>query len=120
MRIFLRSGVCVASNTLGCPQMRISCLMTGGKDFKIRVAGKEYRFEFKDCVGYGPAVLTKRDDIAASQPTAFLNAASLWHKQGRRIRDGYCVWRNEPVEILTHMGGKHYLVSGHQEQEDQW
>ena len=95
-----------------------ACLLTGGPEFKIRVRGKTFVFEFPTYYG-GPAALTKRGDIARAQPTYFLEAASLWHKQGRRMTaDGYCIWTPKPKQILKHLGGRHHKLIGEEIQAD--
>lgn len=97
--------------------MRIACILSGGPEFHIRVSGKEFRFEFSEY--FGPAVLTKSGGIAASQPACFLDAASLWHKQGRRMTaGGYCIWTPKDKEILQHLGGRNYQVVGYEPQAD--
>lgn len=97
--------------------MTVVCILTGGPEFKIRVRGKEFLFEFP--LYFGPAVLTKRGDIASVQPGYFLEAASLWHKQGRRMTaDGYCIWTPPPKPIMKHIAGRHYLFIGEEIQAD--
>jgi hypothetical protein len=92
------------------PSFGSVCILAGGPEFKIRVTGKTYTFEFPHA---GPAVLTKTGAIAAVQPTAFLEAASLWNQQGRRMtEDGYCIWTPKPKDILKHLGGRNYEVIG--------
>ena len=96
------------------------CILTGGSEFKIRVGGKTFVFEFPNHYG-GPAALTKRGNISSVQTKAFLEAASLWDQQGRRINsEGYCVWTPPPKDILQHICGSHYLVIGQELQEDCW
>lgn len=68
-------------------------------DYRIRVGGREYVFEWHRI--FGPARLTKSGDVHACQPCGFLRAASLWSVQGRQVdSDGLCVWR-EPTQPVT-------------------
>lgn len=98
-----------------------NCVLTGGAEYKIRIRSKTFKFEFHPTNYGGPAALTKSGEIAAAQPSYFLEAASLWHQQGRRLSDdGFCVWRYPPKDILKPLGGRHYLVTGQEDQPDQW
>jgi hypothetical protein len=95
------------------------CILTCGPEYKIRLRGKVFVFEFPHHYG-GPAALTKRGDIATSQPGYFLDAASLWHRQGRRVtQDGFCVWTPAPTPILRHIVGNHYIYEGDKANPDQ-
>jgi hypothetical protein len=66
-------------------------LSVGGSIQTIQVGGKRYRFEMHPVCG--PIALSKRDKELKEQPLAFLEAASFWAQQGRRVdEDGLCVW----------------------------
>lgn len=76
----------------------VICILTGGPMHRISVNGKIYEFEMHPCCG--PTLLNRNGDPLKHQPTSFLEAASLWAQQGRRIEDGLCRWDHEPKPIL--------------------
>lgn len=95
------------------PTIRIpgGLALIGGPTLKISVNGKIISFE--DHSYCGPSALSKRTgDPLRHQPPGFLNAATLWCQQGKRVENGLCVWDHEPEPITKHMGGKHYKVIG--------
>lgn len=84
---------------------------------KISVAGKIYEFEMHPYCG--PFLLNKKGNPIDIRkvPIAFLEAVSLWAQQGERIEDDLCRWDKEPEEILEHLGGKHYKITGYKPAE---
>lgn len=77
----------------------------------IQVNGYVYHFEMHPYCG--PNILNKRtEEPLKHQPMEFLEAASLWAKQGQKIENGLCVWYHKPKPILEHLGGRHYKVLG--------
>lgn len=108
----------------GAPMSCLSgcvCILRGDPDtYQLRVGGRIFRFEFSDL--FGPLVVGKRDQ-EIKQPgekSSFWPAVTLWKRQGKRIRDGFCLWTPEPVEILQHLGGRNYKIVGETPQEDCW
>lgn len=91
--------------------MRALCVLIGGPMRKISVGGKIYEFEMHPYCG--PTLSDKHGSPLEKQPSAFLEAASLWAQQGERIEDGLCRWDHKPEPILKHLGGRHYQVVGH-------
>lgn len=89
-------------------------MLVGGDMYKISVGGKVYEFEMHHYCG--PTLLTRKGDPIPldEHPRAFLEAASLWAQQGRKVENGLCVWYHEPKETLKHLGGKHYLLVGYE------
>lgn len=84
----------------------------GGPDRKISVGGKILTFE--DHPYCGPVLLKRNGDPARHQPNDFLEAASLWCQQGRRLdENGIAIWDTESKPITQHMGGRHHKVIGH-------
>jgi hypothetical protein len=83
----------------------------GAGPFVIEAAGKSYRFEDSD--RFGPALISKRGDVLRNpyppQKSPFWRAHFLWVKQGRKIEDGLCVWR-EPKPNLLQRIGRHAIV----------
>jgi hypothetical protein len=86
----------------------------GGPEFVISVQGNRIRFEMHPYCG--PCALKKNGDPmdADKQPKGFLEAASLWARQGQKVENGLCVWfhESEAAPILKHMGGRNYKVIG--------
>lgn len=86
-------------------------------DYRIKVDGKIYTFEFSD--RFGPIVLNRRGDPMSKQPgpkNKFWWAVSSWKQRGKEIDDdGLCVWFTEPEDILRHIAGRHYIVIGETE-----
>lgn len=87
-------------------------VLLGGPMHKISVGGKVYEFEFHSYVG--PTILNRHGDPCKNQPLPFLEAASLWAQQGKRVdkKTGLCVWERESQPITKHIGGRHHLVVG--------
>lgn len=79
--------------------------------FDIQAGGKRYHFEWHPYCG--PVVLDKRGDPHSIQPLKFLEAASLWVKQGNRIEDGLCRWDHERKPIWKHISGRNYEFVGY-------
>lgn len=92
----------------------LALMLVGGPMFKISVGGKIYEFEMHPYCG--PTLLNRRGDPLPldKHPKDFLEAASLWAQQGQKTEDGLCVYYHEPKEILKHLGGRHYLLVGHE------
>lgn len=90
--------------------MKIIHMMKGGPTHRISVGGKIIEFEMhRYC---GPVALGKKGQPLKKQDSAFLEAASRWCQQGKRIEDGLCRWDHEPEPITIHMGGRKYLTVG--------
>lgn len=87
--------------------VRFDC---GGPNLKISVNGTV--IDFEDHPYCGPTILNKRGDPAARQSPAFLAAATLWAQQGRRTRDGLCLWDREQEPILRQVSRRHAIVIG--------
>ena len=79
---------------------------------KISVGGKIIEFEMHPYCG--PTILNLRGEPASKQPKDFLEAASLWAQQGRRMEDGLCRWDHEREEILQHIGGRQWKIIGYE------
>lgn len=84
----------------------------GGPDFVIQVNGMRHTFEMHPI--FGPHRLNKDGSISACQPQDFLEAASLWDQQGQKVEDCLCVWFHKPKEILRHLGGRNYEITGYE------
>lgn len=85
----------------------------GGPMLKISVGGKVFEFEMHWYCG--PTLLNaKGEPIDLNKhPKAFLEAVSLWAKQGKRMENGLCRWDHEPEEIREHLGGRHWKIVGY-------
>lgn len=90
-------------------------LECGGPMFKISVGGKVIEFEMHPYCG--PTILKRNGDPLKHQPTPFLEAVSLWAKQGQKMENGLCVWFHEPKEIMKHLGGKNWEIIGYEPAE---
>lgn len=77
---------------------------------KISVNRKIIEFEMHPYCG--PTILDRHGTPLTNQPKGFLEAASLWAQQGRRMEDGLCRWDRKPEMILRYLGGRHYEVLG--------
>lgn len=96
--------------------MKLIHMSVGGPDFTIQVNGKRIRFEFHPYCG--PIAIKKTGEAKKVQPHAFLEAASLWAQQGKKVgEDGLCIWFREPREMVQHLGGKHYSFLGYEPAE---
>lgn len=89
----------------------------GTGPFRITATdGKVYRFEDSD--QFGPYLVTRRGDIAATQlpeRSPFWRAHWLWRRQGRQIaEDGTCVWR-EPKPTTAMLKGRQIIILEHGE-----
>ena len=96
-----------------CNCKGIACLMLGGENYTIDVDDKRWHFEMHP--QYGPATTNARGDISAHQPgprAPFWTAVTLWSQQGRKVKNGLCVWVKPPKEKLVHLGGRHYALEG--------
>ncbi len=86
----------------------------GGPTHKISVGGIIHTFEMHPYCG--PVLLKKNGDPAAVQPVKFLEAASLWAQQGKRIEDWLCRWDRpgEPIiEKRKYKGRMRNFLVGH-------
>ena len=78
---------------------------------KIQVDGMVHDFE--DHPYCGPTLLNRNGEPLRRQPRRFLEAASQWYQNARRIgKDGLCEWFEPQKNILKHLGGNHYEVVG--------
>jgi hypothetical protein len=92
---------------------RQACILTvAGPTYKMSVGGKIFDFEWHSYCG--PIALNKCGDPLRNQPNAFLEAASLWGQQGKRVdeKTGLCIWFAAAHPITQHIGGRHYKVTG--------
>lgn len=91
-----------------------SCYVMVNDEYKIRAGDKEFHFEFHPHCG--PMMLGKRGNPVQSFPpqnSPFWDALYWWIHQGKQVdAEGYCVfkWEMKPVNILKHLGGRHYKV----------
>lgn len=89
---------------------------TFSEEYKIRAGGKEFRFSFSEHLG--PSMLGKRGQSLSNMPperSPFWDALHFWIRQGQQVdSEGWCVfkWEMKPVQILKHLGGRHYMVLG--------
>lgn len=90
--------------------MNTICILKGGPMLKISVGGKVIEFESHPYCG--PNILKRNGEPLEKQPEDFLNAASLWVQQGKRMENGLCRWDHEPEDIVEHLGGKHWKIVG--------
>lgn len=83
-------------------------------EYHIRAGGEEFHFEFNTYTG--PSMIGKSGNPIQAMPpnkSPFWDALYWWLKQGKQVgEDGYCVfkWEMQPVNILKHLGGRHYKV----------
>lgn len=69
-----------------------TCLLRGGSDYKIEIAGASYAFEMNERCGPMP--------LKELPPKhGFWRAVTLWAAQGERVEDGKAIWE-EPREAL--------------------
>ena len=93
---------------------RVVCMLYGGPDRLIYVAGKRWRFE--DHPYCGPIPIGKNGAPVREPPenSPFWEAVSLWHEQGKRTQqfgnEIRCVWEPKMMRKMQHLGGKHYLM----------
>lgn len=66
------------------------CLLVGGAEYTIDVAGASYAFEMNGYCGPIPSV-------ELGPKHEFWRAVSLWVAQGRQVEDGIAIWE-EPRE----------------------
>lgn len=98
---------------------RVACILRGDSvTYKLRAGGKTFLFEWSNL--FGPLVVGKRGQEIAQpgERSPFWEPVTLWFRQGKRTRDGFCVWTPEPVDILKPLGGNNFLVTGQTPQED--
>ena len=93
--------------------MSIIHIAMGGPVQTIQVNGNRYRFEWHPHCG--PIALDSEDNEATDQPDEFLEAASFWGQQGKKMGDdGLCAWewpeRKDP--ITKKLNRRNYLVTG--------
>lgn len=89
----------------------------GGPDrFITDEDGKRWKFE--DHPRFGPVILNRRGDEAATQPgsrSKFWPAWLAWNDQGKRIEarsDGTtCIWDKPEEPELVHLGGRNYTLA---------
>ena len=81
----------------------------------IEAGGERIEFEWSYP---GPWPLKKNGDPRELGPRhkfwkhPFWNAVTLWDKQGRRVKDGLCVYDLPPPPPKpVHLGGKHWAAS---------
>lgn len=91
-------------------------LSVGGPDRTIQVDGVRYRFEMHPYCGPCPL---DDDGEPLEEPDAFpkrfWEAVSHWAKNQKTDADGLCIWEWPPEPITTHLGGRHYMVTGYTE-----
>ena len=87
-------------------------LDVGGPDFVIAVDGKFFTFELHPYCG--PTLLNTKGIPLNAQPSKFLEAASLWCQQGKKVQSGLCVWHRPPKPILKHLGGRNWEIIGYE------
>jgi hypothetical protein len=78
----------------------------------LRISVRGMIFEFEMHPWSGPAILKANGEPRDFQPNYFLEAVSLWSRQGRRMEEGLCRWDHEPEDILEHLGGRHWKIVG--------
>ena len=102
---------------MNCERIKIgdsvAIVTMGGPEYKIRAGGREFLFELHSY--FGPIVLGKRGQEIAipKEKSPFWDAFHWWVKQGKQVgADGYCIfkWEMQPVNIIKHLGGRHYKV----------
>ncbi len=75
----------------------VLCLLTGGPTYEIEADGKRWFFEWNWYAG--PTVLNRNTHAPiVTQPgekSPFWDAVVWWSRQGRRMKDGLCVWNRE-------------------------
>ena len=86
----------------------------GGLDRLITdAAGKVWKFE--DHPRFGPIILNRRGDPAASQPgsrSPFWSAWTAWRDGGKKVdAAGVCEWAAPAPEPLVHLGGRNYALA---------
>lgn len=102
------------------PGIGSACILLGDSiTYKLRAAGKTFLFEWSDM--FGPLVVGKRGQEIAQpgERSSFWEPVTLWSRQGKRLRDGFCLWTPEPLDILTPKGGR-FVVEGQISQDDKW
>jgi hypothetical protein len=68
----------------------------GGPIQTIEVNGTRYLFEMHQYCG--PVAIKPNGDARKSQPMEFLEAASLWARQGQKVdKNGLCIWEWRPL-----------------------
>lgn len=73
--------------------MKVIHIMLGGPIYKLMFRGKVR--ELEDHRYCGPSLLNQRTrDPLLHQPMDFLEIATKWAQQGRRVdKNGFCVWK---------------------------
>jgi len=80
-------------------------LLDEGRRSLIKVGDKTYRMLWSE--RWGPCVADQHGDPANTQPGprhAFWRAASLWNRQGRRMKGAEAIWHEPAPEILQRIG----------------
>ena len=81
--------------------MKVLCLLEGGPTYDIEAGGKRFLFEWNRYAG--PTVLNRNTHAPiVTQPdecSEFWDAAVWWSRQGRRVKDGLCVWNRECAAV---------------------
>ncbi len=90
-------------------------LCFGGPRLDIEVDGRRYAFEWHPY--RGPMRLNRQtEDVCSRQPgepSTFWRAVTWWDKQGRRMKDGLCVWNRERGAKYKTVGvGRHREIVG--------
>lgn len=86
----------------------------GGPSYEIDSGGKRWFFEWNHYGG--PTVLNRKtEDPIVTQPaenSSFWDAVQWWDQQGRRLKDGLCVWNRhcEPVFEEEQIGPRSVLL----------
>lgn len=86
----------------------------GGPSYEIEAGGKRWFFEWNPYGG--PTVLNRNTEAPiVTQPaegSPFWGAVTWWDQQGRRLKDGLCVWNRhcEPVFETAPIGARRLLV----------
>lgn len=90
--------------------MKLIHISRGGPIHTIQVNGKRHTFEMHPYCG--PIAIGKRGNGLLHQAKDFLEAASHWAQQGRRVgSDGLCIWEHPAYEeLITRPIGKRSAV----------
>lgn len=99
-----------------CVQIDNGIMCVGGPVHHIVVNGEDFYFEILHCGGL--AVCSPDGDEHKEPPAKhpFWMAIDWWCQQGHKEENGLCVYDpdEEVVEILEHLGGKHFRVIGYE------
>lgn len=96
--------------------MELIHISLGGPIHTIQVNGRRVTFEMHPYCG--PIAINKRTgESLKHQRMDFLTAVTQWVKGGKRTENDLCVWYHEPVEILKHLGGRHWKLVGYAQEK---